>query len=161
MLTLCAVVPSAMATAAATPAACPVPDTLRNQIDIVDPNFISRDMASGAKQILGLFGQNRTVRNLDGAVIIDKVMVECHAITSSCSCGNAKILRGNDIFAVQTIGATGAQLRRNIIKERVAECNGTKPYADTPTHCAWYHGSPFQSRSHPSGLNSHVQGASC
>ena len=47
-------------------------DTLRNQIDIVDPNFISRDMASGAKQILGLFGQNRTVRNLDGAVIVDK-----------------------------------------------------------------------------------------
>ena len=83
-------------------------------------------MASGAKQILGLFGQNRAVRNLDGAVIIDKAdgRVPCNNVLVLLR--ECKIIRGNDIFTVQTVGATGTQLRCNIIKERIAECNGTR-----------------------------------
>ena len=101
-------------------------DTLRNQIDIVDPQLIGRDMPTGAKQVLGLLGQNRTVRNLDGAVIVDKAdgRMPCDNILMLFR--ESKIIGRNDIFAVQTIGAAGPQLRSNIIKERIAECNGTR-----------------------------------
>ncbi len=97
---------------------------LGDQIHIVYGHPVSGDVTARSQKILHLLGQNGTVGDLDGGIVVERVHSAVPGNAIVVLLGEGPVVGGDDVLAHYTVRAAGAQLRCDVVEIGVVEYLG-------------------------------------